>query len=80
MKFVSIRAFMFTLIYIFILFVKLNAKQNIASSGVELSTRHMEEPSVNESIVRAPLRRRQQQQPCPEGEKRGPSGKCRKLW
>jgi hypothetical protein len=77
MDFVSIRGFVFTLIYIAILFVKINARENIISSGVELSTYRMEGPATYASIVRAPIRRNQ---PCPVGEKRGPSGKCRKRW
>ena len=77
MNFVSIRAFVFTLIYIAILFVKINALENIKSSAVELSTNRMEDPVTDASIVRAPNRRNQ---PCLVGEKRGPNGKCRKRW
>jgi hypothetical protein len=77
MDFVSIRVFMFTLIYIVILFVKVNARENAISSGFELSTKSTEGPSADKVIIRAPTRLIQ---PCPEGEKRGPSGKCRKRW
>jgi hypothetical protein len=77
MKFVLIQAFVFTLIYIAILFVKINALENIKSSGVEFSTNRTEDPVTNESIVRAPNRRNE---PCKIGEKRGPNGKCRKRW
>ena len=77
MDFVSIRAFLFTLIYIAILFVKINAQENITSSGLQLSTNHMEDAVTGASIVRAPIRRNQ---PCPMGEKRGPNGKCRQRW
>lgn len=77
MDFVSIRVFMFTLIYIGIIFVKINAHETVISSGFELSTKGTEGPSLDASIVRAPMRRNQ---PCPEGEKRGPNGKCRKRW
>jgi hypothetical protein len=71
------RALVFTLIYIAILFVKINAQGNVISSGVELSTNRWENPVTEGSIVRAPIRRNQ---PCPVGEKRGPNGKCRKRW
>jgi hypothetical protein len=76
MNFVSIRVFMFTLIYISILFVKIKALDNI-NSGSELSANFTEIPRVDSMIVKVP---RRQNQPCPTGEKRGHSGKCRKRW
>jgi len=77
MDFVLIRAFVFTLVFIAIIFVKINAMENIMNSESQLSTSFTEDPTAGPSIVRAPIRRNQ---PCPMGEKRGPSGKCRKRW
>jgi hypothetical protein len=73
----STRVFIFMLLYMAMLLVKINALENIISSGFELTAKDMEGPQANSSIVRAPVRR---PAPCHGGEKRGPNGKCRKRW
>jgi hypothetical protein len=79
MYFFSIRAFVFTLIYIAILLVKIKAQENITSSVVELSTNRTEEPDsrIVKCIFEVPTRRNQT---CRRGEKRGLNGKCRPTW
>jgi len=77
MNFVLIRVFVFALIYIAIIFVKTNAMENVRSTGLQSSSNPTDVPTADGVIIRAPIRRNQ---PCPAGEKRGPNGKCRKLW
>jgi len=79
MNFVLIRVFVFALIYIAIISVKINAMENVTFTGLQSSNNQSEVPEIFRSNctgwVSIPRNRN-----CPAGEKRGPNGRCRKLW
>lgn len=63
-----------------ILLVRINALHDSvsrANESVPAGNENGTLPAVGESIVQVPKRR---PIPCAEGQRRAPSGKCRKVW